>query len=400
MANDILTIDMITRESLLLLRNNLGFTRAVNREYDSSFAQSGAKIGDTLRVRLPNRYEVSSGPTLVNQDVEEEKVDVRVDQQRHVGIRFTSAELTLDMDDFSSRILQPAMSRLASEIDFLGLQQYRNIYNTVGTVGTTPAAALTYLDAGVKLDNNAVPRDGNRHMVVNPRAQAATVDGLKGLFNQQSTIGNQFMRGTMGEALGWKWAMDQNVNRHTSGVGTGSPTVNGAGQTGASLVTTAWTASTTNILRAGDVFTIAGVFSVNPETGQSSGELAQFVATADVNSAGAGAATIPIAPAIITTGAKQTVTASPAAGAAITVIATGSTQYPNNMAFHRDAFVLGSADLEMPSGVDIASRQVFDGISLRIVRQYDINNDRFPCRVDVLFGWSTVRPEMACRVVG
>lgn len=401
MSNSLLTIDMITREALRVLVNNLAFTRAVRRDYDDSFGQSGAKIGDSLRIRLPNRYAVTKATTLSNQDTEEEHRTLTLNTQAHTAMRFTAKEMALSLDDFSERIISPAMSAIASTIDFDGLTQYQNVYNSVGTPGTTPATARVYLDGGALLSDYATPKDDMRHAIVNPDAEAATVDGLKGLFQQSNAIGDQYIRGQMGRGLGFMFGMDQNVNRHTVGVATGTPLVNGATQTGSTLATDGWTNSTTGILKKGDVFTIDGVFGVNPVTGQSTGKLQQFVVTADVNSgASTGPANVPISPPIITTGAKKTVTASPANDAPITVLGTGATAYPQNLAFHREAFVLGTADLEMPQGVDFASRQVYEGISMRIVRQYDISEDRFPCRVDVLYGWLTARPEFACRVWG
>ncbi len=399
MANTILTPTAVVREALRLLHNNLAFAKGVNRQYDDKFAQSGAKVGDSIQIRLPNRFTVRNGPTLSAQDVQEESVTLQVATQKGVDIQFSSAELTLSLDDFSKRILQPAMARLASEIDYDGLGLYQDVYNLVGTPGTTPNSALVYLQAGQKLDEFATPRDDNRSVVINPAAMAATVDALKGLFHDTKEVSKQYRRGLMGRSLGFEFAMDQNVRLHTVGAHGGTPLVNGANQTGSSLATDGWTASTT-VLKKGDVFTIAGVYAVNPETGQSTGSLQQFVVTADVTSDAVGAATIPISPSIVTSGAKKTVTNSPADNAAITVVGSASTNYPQNLAYHRDAFVLATVDLVMPKGVDFAAREVYDGISMRIVRQYDINNDNFPCRIDVLYGWKCVRPEMACRIIG
>lgn len=401
MANTLLTITDITREALRLLHNNLTFARSVNKQYDDQFAVAGAKIGDTLRIRLPNRYTVRTGAALSAQDTTERVVSLVVATQKGVDIQFTSSELTLKLDDFSSRILKPAMARIASQIDFDGLTEFQNIYNQVGTPGTTPATAKVFLDGGALMDDYATPRDGLRYSCVNPDACAAIVDGLKGLFQDSGKISEQYRNGMMGQGLGFMWGMDQNINRHTVGVNTGTPLVNGASQTGASLITDGWTNSITGILKKGDIFTVAGVNGVNPETGQDTGKLQQFVATADVDSgASTGPATIPISPPITTSGALKTVTASPADNAALTVVGTGATAYPINMVHHRDAFILGTADLMMPQGVDMAARENYDGISMRIVRAYDINTDNMPCRIDVLYGWLTARPEYATRVIG
>jgi len=400
MSNTLLTISMITKEALRILENNLAFTRRINRQYDDKFAVEGAKIGYVVNARKPVRYTVTTGAALSIQDATETQVPVTLSTQDHVDFSFSSADLLLSVDDFKNRFLLPAVSALANKIDNEGLKLYREIAQQVGTPGTTPNALLTYLLAGVALDNQAAPMDGQRSIVLTPKMQAYIVDALKGLFQQSSAIATQYAKGTMGTAAGFEWAMDQNCPTHTIGAHGGTPLTDGAGQTGAALVTNGWTDSTL-VLKRGDVFTIAAVYEVNPQSRQSTGDLQKFVATADVTSAaGGGAATIPISPAIITSGAFQTVTASPANDAAIVVSGAASLVHPLGMAFHRDAFTLVCADLPVPRGVDMGSR-VSDkqlGISLRVVRQYDINTDAWPCRIDVLYGWATLRPELACRI--
>jgi hypothetical protein len=402
MANTILTIDMITREALRILENNLTFTKQCNREYDDQFGVTGAKIGDTLRIRKPARYTVRSGTTLSVQDQTETSTSLVLNSQKGVDISFTSKELTLNLDDFSKRVLAPAVAALANQIDRDGLALYLDIFNAVGTPGTTPASLLIYLQAGEKLDHEATPRDMDRAVVINPGAQVTIVDALKALFHSSTEIERQYEQGTMGLAAGFKWSMDQNIVTHTVGPLGGTPLVNGASQAGSSLVTDGWTAAAAARLNRGDVFTIAGVNAVNPQHRQSTGQLRQFVVTANVSSDGAGNATIPIYPAITTSGAFQTVTASPADNAALTVLGAAGTLSPQNIAFHKEAFVLGCADLVMPGGVDMASRVSSRalGLSIRMVRAYDINNDAFPCRLDVLYGWKAVYPELACRIAG
>ena len=406
MANTLLTIDMITNEALMVLENNLGMARKVNRQYDSMFARSGAKIGNVTNVRKPVRYTVASGPTLQIQDATETSVAVPLQSQRHVDFTFSSADLTLSIDLFSDRFIKPAVAALANQIDFDGLTLYRNVYQSVGTPGTTPAALLTYLQAGVKLDDSATPMDGMRNLVINPLAQATIVDALKGLFQSSTQISSQYRQGTMGQAIGFDWMMDQNVNVHTVGTYAGTPLTNGAGvEAAATLVTDGWS-SGASTLNVGDVFTIGttsskGVYAVNPQNRQTTGQLQQFVVTATTSDT-TGDMTIPISPSLISTGAFQTIDALPQDGAAITVVGTTGVTTPQNVAFHRDAFTLVMADLEMPSGVDMASRKSDPqtGVSMRCVRQYDINNDLFPCRIDVLYGWATLRPELACRIAG
>jgi hypothetical protein len=402
MANTNLTIDQVTKEALRILENNLSFTKGVNREYDSSFAVSGAKIGDALRIRKPARYTIRSGASMSVQDHTETSETLTLNTQKGVDVRFTSKELALSIDEFADRILKPAVSVIANEIDKDGLALYSSVYNSVGTPATPPTALSTFLNGKVKLMESACPQDDMISAVVGPQVEANLVDALKGLFHSQTEVARQYEEGKMGRVGGMKFSMDQNIATHTVGAQGGTPLVNGASQTGASLITDGWSNSITGVVKAGDVFTVAGVYKVNPVSKVSTGVLQQFVVTADANSNGSGQATISISPSITTSTAFQTVSGSPADNAAITMVGAGAALSPQHLIYHRDAFVLGCADLQLPNGVDMAARAVSSklGISIRMVRAYDIAEDRFPCRLDVLYGWKAVYPELACRVQG
>jgi hypothetical protein len=400
-ANSLLTIDMITRKTLEILENNLVLTRNVNRAYDDSFAVEGAKIGSTLRIRLPDRALVTDGAALQVQDTNQQFTTLTVASQKHVGVNFTTAELTMQLDDFADRVLKPRISQLAASIDADVANAYADLFQSVGTPGTTPATSLVLLQAQQKL-NEAAAVASPRYLTVNPAANAALVEGMKGLFNPVSTISRQFKSGLMGEGiLGFEeLAMSQSMKTHTTGSRTGTHTVTTTVATqGASTINI--TGTGTQTIRKGDVFTIANVFAVNPQTRESTGSLQQFVVT-ETNTASGGAYTaVKISPAIYTaSNALATVDSFPQSSAAVTFLGAASTQFPQNMAYHKDAITFATADLLMPQGVDMASRQVHNGISLRIVRQYDINNDRLPCRIDVLYGYKVIRPEMAVRVWG
>lgn len=403
MANTILTPTMIAKEALMAFKNAIGFTKGVNRQYSEEFAVKGAKIGSSVTIRKPPRFSVSTGATLVNQDVTDESTSLTLSNQKHVAFKFSSSELALSVDKFRERYLDNAVLALANQVDLDGLQvAYQNTFNSVGTPGTTPSALLTYLLAQQKLNEFGAPIGGKRTALINPSASTAIVDGLKGLFQSGDRIAEQYENGVMGVAAGAKWKMTQNIYTHTVGPLGGSPVVNGASQTGSSLVTSGWTAAAASRLKKGDVFTIPTVFAVNPITKQSTGALQQFVVTADVSSDGAGAATIGISPAIVTSGSTQTVTNSPANSAALTIVGAANTVSPQNLIYDENAFVLGCADLELPQGVHFAAvaSDPESGLSMRIVRAYDISGDSFPCRLDILYGWAAVRPEWACRVQG
>ena len=400
MANSILTIDMITRKALEILENNLVLTRNVNRQYDDSFAVEGAKIGSTLRIRLPDRALVTDGAALQVQDDNEQFTTLTVASQKHIGVNFTSAELTMQLDDFAERVLKPRISQLASSIDADVANAYRNIGNSVGTPGTTPSTSLVLLQAQQKLNENAAVMSP-RYATVNPAANAGLVEGMKGLFNPTDTISRQFKNGMMGMGvLGFDEVnMSQSIKQHTNGDwGTGITVTTTVTTEGQSTLPISFTGSA-KTWNVGDVFTISGVFAVNPQTRESTGSLQQFTVTAAAS--GSSTATLSIFPALFSAGqALATVTSLPASGAVVTMLGNANSQYAQNLVYHKDAITFATADLLMPQGVDMASRQVHNGISMRIVRQYDINNDRLPCRIDVLYGYSTIRPQMACRIWG
>ena len=400
MSNSILTIDMITRKSLEILENNLVITRNVNRQYDDSFAVEGAKIGSTLRIRLPDRALVTDGAALQVQDDNEQFTTLTVASQKHIGVNFTSAELTMQLDDFAERVLKPRISQLASSIDADVANAYKSIGNTVGTPGTTPSTSLVLLQAQQKLNENAAVMSP-RYATVNPAANAGLVEGMKGLFNPTDTISKQFKNGMMGTGvLGFdEINMSQSIKQHTTGsrVATGNSVTTTVSSEGAASI--ALTIGNGLTVKSGDVFTVADCYAVNPQTRESTGSLFQFVALADATASGT-AIVVTVAPIYTAANALATVDSFPVAGKAVVFVGAASTQYAQNLVYHKDAITFATADLLLPQGVDMAARAVHNGISLRIVRQYDINNDRLPCRIDVLYGFSTIRPQMGCRIWG
>jgi hypothetical protein len=399
MANAVLTPTAVTREVLRVLHNNLTFAKNVNRQYDDQFAKTGAKIGDSLKIRLPNKYTIRTGKNLAAQDTNESSVTLTCATQIGIDMTFSTAELTMQMDDFSKRIIEPAAARIASEIDRLGMAEYYNVNNRVGTAGTTPAAALVWLQGGQKLDEMATPRDNNRHAVMNPAAMAATVNGLTGLFQSSDRISSQYEKGMMGQGLGFNFWMDQNVPILTTGTRAGTILTDTALPTeGTNVLHIDGLTNATDTIKQGETFTIADVYAVNPETGESTGSLQVFTVLSDATAA-SNEVDLTVYPSFTASGAGKTINALPLVDKAVTFYGSASTQYAQNLVMHRDAFVLATADLEDVSKYGAwGSRESVDGISIRLARQYDINSDNVPCRLDVLFGWKCVRPEMACRV--
>ena len=382
------------------LENNLVLTRNVNRQYDDSFAVEGAKIGSTLRIRLPDRALVTDGAALQVQDDNEQYTTLTVSSQKHIGVNFTSAELTMQLDDFAERVLKPRISQLASSIDADVANSFKNIYQSVGTPGTTPATSLVLLQAQQKL-NEAAAVMSPRYATVNPAANAGLVEGMKGLFNPTDTISRQFKNGMMGMGvLGFdEINMSQSIKQHTTGDWGTSIQVNTTVSTqGQSTLAIKFTGSS-KTWAVGDVFTIDGVYAVNPQTRESTGSLQQFVVTQATS--GSSTATLNVSPAMYTADqALATINAFPQANANITMVGSANSSYAQNLVYHKDAITFATADLLLPQGVDMAARAVHNGISMRVVRQYDINNDRMPCRIDVLYGYSVIRPPMAVRLWG
>lgn len=410
MSNSLLTISMITNESARILANTMGFAQGANRQYDDQFARGGAKIGSVINIRKPPRFLSVTGPGLQLQDVADQSVPLTLSTQRHCDFQFNSKDRTLSVDDFGERYIKPALNAVVNGLDVDGLINAMNTtYNSVGTPGTTPSAFLTYAQSLQKLDENACPMDGKRTMLINPAAQACTVDALKGLFQSSEKIKEQYEMGRMGMAAGYDWKMDQNVQTHTVGALGGSGAADCAtAQSGASVITNGWTSSVTNLLQAGDVITFGtsgnanAVYNVNPVSFSSTGSLKQFVVTSTVSSNATGFATLAISPSIVTAGPYQNVSQAIPNGAAVTVVGAAGTVSPQNIAYHRDAFALGMVDLELPEGVDWAARAVSKqlGISVRGVRAFDIVNDQFPLRLDIFYGWVSIYPEWAVRVQG
>jgi hypothetical protein len=399
MSNSILTIDMITRKALEILENNLVITRNVNRQYDDSFAVEGAKIGSTLRIRLPDRALVTDGAALQVQDDNEQFTTLTVASQKHIGVNFTSAELTMQLDDFAERVLKPRISQLASSVDADVANAYKYIGNSVGTPGTTPSTSLVLLQAQQKLNENAAVMSP-RFATVNPAANAGLVEGMKGLFNPTDTISKQFKNGMMGTGvLGFDEVnMSQSIKQHSTGTRAATGTVTAAAVTAEGTATLTLTVGSGETIAVGDVFTIADCYAVNPQTRESTGSLFQFVALA--SSTATTTATVTVAPIYSANNALATVNALPGNNKAVVFVGAASSQYAQNLVYHKDAITFATADLLLPQGVDMAARAVHNGISLRVVRQYDINNDRMPCRIDVLYGFNTIRPQMGCRIWG
>ena len=391
--NQLLNPSIITKETLVILENNLVAAGKVNRQFENQFV----KIGASITVRKPNRFTVSSGPSLQIQDVQEPSTSITISNQKHVDFQFSSQDLTLTIEEFSERYLKPAAAELTNQLDYDVLQNTTSIQNLVGTPGTAPNSFAALAAVGQRMDEGAVPQDG-RILVLNPAGYWALAAGLVGLYVK--SVAEPALKGYLANIANFEIYQDQNVASLTNGNYAGSGVVNGASQTGSTVVTNGWTASR-QIFLGGEVITFAGVYAINPKSRKSTNALQNFLVTGPVSSDASGNLSIPVYPAITLTGAYQTVSASPANLAAVAVISgNANTTYAQNVAFVKDTFGLVTVPMEIPDGVDFAARETYKGISLRVIRAYDINNDVFPARVDLLYGTTTFYPELGVRLTG
>ncbi len=401
-SQTLLTPTIITKESLVILENNLVAANRVNRKFENQFV----KIGNSLTIRKPNRFTIASGAGLQVQDIAEPSVSITINQQKHVDFQFTSQDLTLTVEEFSERYLKPAMAGLANQVDADVLNNITGISNLVGTPGTTPSAFSSSVQlVGRRQDDLAAPQD-NRTLVLNPNAYWTMANGLVGSF-VMPTAKEALVKGYLATIGNYDVYMDQNTPNFSTGIHVTSAgvTVTG-GQVGSTLSTAGWNSTDTFVV--GEVITIAGVNAINPQSRLTTGVLKPFVITAAVGVTSSDArstAALSISPAIVTSGPYQNVTGAPTVSSAVSFLThsgavTASSSFPNNLAFTRDAIGLVMVPMEIPQGVDFAARENYRNISMRVIRAYDINNDVFPTRIDILYGTAVYYDELAVRLTG
>lgn len=403
-TNTLITPTIIAKEALMQLRNNLVMGSLVHRDYSKEFV----KVGSTISIRKPVKFKASTGATRVSSDVVEGTVPLAIDTQKHVSWDFVSSDLTLTIDNYSERYIKPAMIELAQQVETSLMGLYTTVSNWVGTAGTTPSTFLALGAARQRLVENAAPVGEKLNAVLNPAAALQVANDMKLQFQPEKQL-RAIEQVKLGKYAGLDTYEAQSIVNHTVGPLGGTPLVNGANQhsnsspqaNSQSLITDGWTAAAASRLKAGDVFTIANVFAVNPKNYATYSYLKQFTVVSDVSSDGSGNATLTISPAIVTTGPYQNVSAAPADNAALTIVTgTANTAYAQNLCFHRNAFALVMADLDMPDGAAFKARESAENLSVRVVKQYDIDADRDIIRLDILYGVKTIYPELAVRLTG
>lgn len=401
MSNTLLTPSAITREALRVLHNRLKFIGSIDRQHDNKLEFGGQKHGGTINIRKPPQFTVRTGRTAVVQDAEETYTSLSINTQKGVDMAFTSADMTLSIDDFSKRFITPAVSRLAAQMESDALSMYKDVAQCVGVSGTSPASTTTVLQAKQRLIESLVP-DEELYFLQTPGCEATLVGALTGLYNENAAYQQQYKAGVLQKALGFNFLTSALTPRHTNGGSTRADgTVNGDVANGASTVILASVGVSSTILK-GDVLEFNGVYDVNPETKETMSSLKKFVVVTSTTSDGAEAATITVSPTPYFSGAKQNISTQITNGAVATwsnTTAAGAVD-DQNLAYHPQAFTFATANLMLPSGVDMAARESMDGLSIRLVRDYNINDDLVVARLDVLYGYVAQRPEWAVRVIG
>lgn len=398
MSNTYLTPDWIMRKALQVLHAKLNFIGSINRSYDDKYKQGGASIGSSLRIRLPETYEVTTGKTMNVQDQAEQSETMTIATQKHVGLRVNSADRALKEDDFVERKIVPAMSVLASSVEADCLSMVLDIPNMVGAYGT-PCTDLTNFGlARAKLNQFLAPLDDKRTALIDSITSSGMTNGLKTYFNDTQQLSMAYREGIMGRASGFTFAENELLPVLTVGTRAGTITINGAAPTGTSIAMKAFT-NATDTVNKGEIFTIAGYYAVHPETKTPYSFLKQFVVTEDAVCISNAIAALKIFPEIIDSGAYQNVYGAPGSDAVVTFQGTASRSYGQLITYHKDAFAVVFADLPMMPGGE-CSRKVMDNISMRYWSDGDIRNDEALTRIDVLYGYKTIRHQLACRVIG
>lgn len=409
MANTNLTASIVAKAAVRILENELVMANQVYRAYEDEFDKkvNGYNVGDTITIRKPTDFTVRDGATASVQDVTEGKVSLVINKQKGVDFAFTSKELTLNIGELSERVIRPAMIQLANQVDVDLMSMYKDVNNWVGTPGTAISTFAGFAKGPERMDLLAVPQ-GDRSAVLSPSDYWSMAGGQTALYLQNVASG-AYRQGRIGPVGGVDTYMAQNVPTHTVGPLGGTPLVNGGSQAVTystdgtdtqSLITDGWTAAAAARVKAGDVFTIANVYDVNPVTKATLPHLKQFVVTADGSSDGSGNLTLTIKPRIVASGAFQNVSTGPADNAALTFVGTANTGYRQNLMFHKNAFALAMVPMVKPPGAVEVSRQSYKGISVRVIPYYDGTNDKSNWRLDVLYGFKAHDPRLAVRVNG
>jgi hypothetical protein len=403
-TNTLLTSSIVLKEALLQLDNNLVMANLVYRDYSDEFVD---KNGATVTIKKPPKYTVRDGATASPQDTTIGSTTVSVDKFKGVDLQFSTLDLTLSVDRFSELHIKPAMRALANQIDGDLFGLYPAVWNYVGTPGTTMGSFAAVARAAQRMDEMAMPMD--RNMVVSPADNYGLLNNMTGLYIND-VAKTALQKAKLPPLANFELYSGQNVATFTTGARGGTPVVNGASQATTYLASRTTNSQTFSVsgasnsitgwAKAGDVFTIAGCFAVNPVTGAALPYLQQFTVLSDANSNGSGIVSLTISPAIITAAPYKTVSAAPANSAALTFVGSASTGYPQNLAFCKEAFALVNRPLVMPEGVIGAHRETFKGISARIIPYYDGTNDLSNWRLDIIYGVKAVYPDLAARVAG
>lgn len=391
MANTFKVIDYVTKKALAYAHEKATFLSTINRQYDEEFGKQGMKTGDSIRIRLPEKGTIRTGRVASVQDQTEATTTLTVSTQKGFEINWNSVEAALSLDDVIERKIKPRIASLVSNIESEVLQgASKLIYQVAGTAGTPPANLSAFGAARAKLNQQAVPKDGNRSVQMDSVTMGGMVDGLKGLFHEGKQLEEAFREGFISRNAMADWYENERTWTMTNGADVTTVTLDTYTviEGDADLTVTGFATPT-----AGMVFTIAGVYDVHPETKAAYSHLKQFVILA-----GSTATNVLISPTIYSTGAEQNVSAMPTTTAALVFVGAASTSYLQNLMYHKDFMTFATVDLPLRAGADKCMRREFEGLSLRVWEDSDITNDESMLRIDILYGWKVLRPEWACRI--
>lgn len=414
MTQTTLTADVIAKEALAILDNELGWLQKIHRAHESEFSETvnGYKKGATISIRRPADFTVRSGATMNLQDVIEGKTTLTVDQQIGVDWSFTSTDLTLSMNDLSERVIRPALTNIVNHLaNDVATQMYLGTYNWAGTAGQTINSFTDFSNGPKRLDQMGVPMT-DRCAILSPDDHWALIGAATALANVGGAEQGAYRNGSLGKLAGVDTYMSQVVPTHANGTADNTtPVVKGTAQEVTyatakdtwtqSLLTDGWDSAAT--ITAGTVIQIAGVYMVNPKTKASTGVLQDFVVTTAVTAhvTTTSTTTLTISPPIITSGPHQTVTYSgDMDDNTITVNGAASGSYAQNMVFHKNAMGLAVVPMEMPQGSTNGSRQSAKGLSVRVIPVYDGVNDVSKWRLDLLYGRKLLDPRLITRLSG
>lgn len=398
---------IIAKAAAKMFADELQFCKSISKADASDYkGKNGYSAGDTIYISKPARFtpQTTFDITSTQQDITEEKVALTLDTISTVGVNIDSSQFASEIDvrNVIKRVVKPAVSSIVQDVEQRFLEKATDAtFNSVGTAGSTVFDTDTLLAAKEKMNKFLCPKDSERYFLADSSAMRSATNARKGLFQSSAEISKQYKMGYVGTADGFHWMENELLNTHTLGTDVGGVAIAASVKTpasGDSSIGVDGLTATTGTMTKGTVFTIDSVFAVHPITKQAYSHLQQFVVTADATADGSGEATVSISPTIYSTGSRQNVSALHADNDALVIVGSASTAYAQPLAFHKNAFRMVSVPLIMPQNAEFAAQETVDGVTVAVIRDFDINTRKMITRIDFLGGLVAERPEWACRI--